>query len=386
MKRLNPKWKRGLTSGGVVAGVAVAVVVFGWASRSEEVIRTAGPGVEPLVVPWAEVAWDEGYEVQRRYVGRVEAKREADLGFEIGGLIVEIGVDEGQAVTAGQVLASLDTRRLEARRAELEAQAEQAEASAELAAIRLERITRMHAREATTADELDEARSTARAADADVARARAAVRSVEVDIEKAELVAPFDAVVAVRSVDEGRVVDAGTAVVRLLERSRPEVRVGIGGDAIESLAVGEAVSVEVRGERYAGRVRAILPTRDQVGRGVDALIELEAELGAVRSGDLGRVSLPRRVAAAGFWVPMQALTEGSRGLWSLYVLDGSTDDSGRATLRRADVEVLHEATDRAYVRGPFEAGVRVVVGGLHRVGPGMAVRLGDRATEMGEPG
>jgi multidrug resistance efflux pump len=60
-----------------------------------------------------------GYEVQRTFVGRVEAARASELGFELGGLIEAILVDEGEEVSAGQEIARLDTERLLARREEL---------------------------------------------------------------------------------------------------------------------------------------------------------------------------------------------------------------------------------------------------------------------------
>lgn len=377
MKRVSAKRAR---TGGtvlVVLAVLIGASAFGWFARSDEPVRTAGPGVEPLAVPWSAVAWEPGYTVTRSFVGRVEARQSTDAGFEVPGMIAGIDVEEGDAVASGAVIATLDDRRLRARRDELVADRDRARAQLELARLTLGRVARAHEREAATQNEKDEAEKAVDTAAAELARADAAVVSIDVDLDKTAIRSPFDAVVARRYVDTGRVVDAGTPVVHLLERPAPEVRIGVGGDAIDAIAVGQRFGVVIRDRSVPGEVTAILPTRDRVGRGVDVVLTLDAELDGIRQGDLARVRVERPIQDRGFWVPTQALTEGVRGLWSVYLIEEVENQSGRPVIRRADVEVLHTDTDRAYVRGALDDGERYVTGGLHRLAPGMTVRPAD---------
>jgi hypothetical protein len=114
---------------------------------------------------------------------------------------------------------------------------------------------------------------------------------------------------------------------------------------------------------------------------VDAIFELAPGQG-VLPGDLARLALERPVETPGFWVPLGALAEGDRGVWTNYVavpLDGGEQD-GEAThmIEARAVEVLYEREDRVYVRGAIDAGERVVVAGLHRIVPGQTVRVGVR--------
>ncbi|MEM7624582.1 MAG: efflux RND transporter periplasmic adaptor subunit [Planctomycetota bacterium] len=358
----------------VIGAVVVGVVAFAIVAQTDTPDHTDGPGAEPLVVNWQPVETAPGYTVTRAFVGRVEARQESDLGFEIPGLVTEVAVDEGDRVAAGQLLAKLDTRLLEARREELRAARDQAQAQLDLADIRLRRIDRAHKKRAATDDELDEAQQTRLAAAADLARTTAAVTSLEVEIEKSVLTAPYDAVVAMKHVDAGRVVSAGTAVLELFEIDRPEVRLGVGGTLIDQLAVGQTHDVSVAGRTVTGTVRTILPSRGRVGRDVDVMLELDITLDKLRRGDLARVELQRTIDEPGVWLPVQSLTEGVRGLWSVYTIETSTDAT-HGKLRRVDVEILHPETDRIYVRSVLPEGTKVAVGGLHRVAPGMAVRL-----------
>jgi RND family efflux transporter MFP subunit len=251
---------------------------------------------------------------------------------------------------------------------------DEARARLELAVLTLDRLTEALELNATSRQEHDDADKTRAAAAAALDRAEAAIASIDVDIAKTTLRSPFDAVVSDRYLDSGRVVDAGLPVVRLLERVRPRARIGVAGGSVTVVQQGRAVDVLVGDRTIQGHVSAVLPTRDRRGRAVDVIVELDAELDGLRRGDLARLALTRPVESRGFWVPMQSLTEGTRGLWSLYTLEEPEAEGPTPRLLQTHVEVLHVESDRAYVRGAVGQDQRFVARGLQRVAPGMAVR------------
>jgi RND family efflux transporter MFP subunit len=359
---------------GALALIASGVAGFGLTVHSIPEAVEAGPGQEALVVATKAVEWQDGYEVTRYFVGRIEARQESDLGFELGGMVREVLVDEGDPVCAGAVVAVLDSDRLRARRQELVAARDEASARLELAALTLDRLTEALELNATSRQEHDDADMTRAAAAAALDRAEAAIASIDVDIAKTTLRSPFDAVVSDRYIDSGRVVDAGLPVVRLLERVRPRARIGVAGQSVAFVQQGATVDVLVAERVIQGHVSAVLPTRDRRGRAVDVIVELDAELDGLRRGDLARLALTRSVESRGFWVPMQSLTEGTRGLWSLYTLGESEAEGPAPRLLQTHVEVLHVESDRAYVRGAVRQDQRFVARGLQRVALGMAVR------------
>ena len=73
------------------------------------------------LVEYSELTIQQRYIAQRRVVGRVEASSQGRLGFELGGTLEATLVDEGQQVEQGQLLATLDTARLDAQKAQLKA-------------------------------------------------------------------------------------------------------------------------------------------------------------------------------------------------------------------------------------------------------------------------
>lgn len=117
----------------------------------------------------------------------------------------------------------------------------------------------------------------------------------------------------------------------------------------------------------------MLETVETDTRTVTALFRFDERPSGVRDGELARVAVATRTPARGFWLPITALTESRRGLWSAYVVE---EDDGSLTVGRRELEVIHAESDRAFVRGTLRDGERVVATGLHRLVPGQRIRLG----------
>jgi len=331
-----------------------------------------------LVVDVEALRAEDSYTIERSFAGRVEARRRSDVGFELGGELAAVRVDEGDYVERGQVLAMLDTARLEARLAEAEAALAQSESASRFADRTLERSEVAASFEGISDQELDLAVDGANAARASLAAARARVNSMQVDLEKAALQAPFDAVVVTRWIDEGQILSPGQPVLSLQEAAAPQVRIGVSGGLADAVSPGDALGLTINGRSVPAHVNAVLPVRDPATRTVDVILTVDDV--AALPGDLARLELRQAVPEPGYWLPIGALAEGSRGLWTAYVampIDKGALNTGGAThyLQPRPVEVLYEATGRVYVRGALNEGDRFVTGGLARVVPNQQVRL-----------
>jgi multidrug efflux pump subunit AcrA (membrane-fusion protein) len=84
--------------------------------------------IKPLPVQTTKVQLAKSYQTVQSYTGEVVAQQTSEIGFERGGKLIEILVDEGDRVTTGTVIAKLDTSNLAAQRQSLIAQQAQAEA------------------------------------------------------------------------------------------------------------------------------------------------------------------------------------------------------------------------------------------------------------------
>jgi len=321
----------------------------------------------------------ESYPVTQRFVGRVEARQRSQLAFELAGTLEHVAVDEGEAITRGQPLAHIDTARLEAQRDELQAALDEARAARQLAEQVLARAETLVERNAVSVEQVDRARERATSAAANIDRIRAQRTRVEVDLAKSSLQAPFAGRVARRFADAGSVVAPNQPVLELLESAALEVRAALAAEALEGLAPGDRLRVELADDGVEElAVARILPARDPRTRTVDVILEVPAGVAGLRDGDFVSVRRRREVATDGFVLPRDALTESARGLWACFVLVPDPAAGGQARrLDRRDLELLHAEAGRVVVRGALEAGEIALAGGLHKVAPGQRVRLAD---------
>ncbi|MEZ4215245.1 MAG: efflux RND transporter periplasmic adaptor subunit [Myxococcota bacterium] len=340
------------------------------------------PATDALPVATVRVALRAGFEVRERLAGRVVSPRRSELGFERGGRVAEVAVDDGERVAAGDVLARLDTRELAAQRRELEARVAATDARLELARATSERQRELRRADFASQQRLDEAVAGEKALAAQIAADRASLERVRVALELSLLRAPYDALVAARHLDEGTVAQPGQAVLSILERDAREVRVGVPPDVATRLEPGRRYAVEIDGQgdviEAGATLRRVVAAIDVATRTQTAVLALDADAPPVPDGALARVLFEREVAAPGAWVPIGALAEAQRGTWTAYAVVRDADGAQRA--ERRQVEVLHGESDRAYVRGTLRDGDELVADGLHRLAPGLRVRVASTST------
>ena len=371
---------------GVMLLLAAGAILF-LAGSPDAGGRNAGDG-RPMPVATMAVEMLDSYEIDAKYAGRIVSRRTSELGFERSGRIASVTVDEGAVVKQGDVLASLDTRALEAQLAQARAAAAEASARLQLADVTVERQRQLLERKNVSQQRFDEARFERQAVAAQLDGARANVKSLETALDLASIDAPYDGHVVSRMADEGTVINSGQAILRLRESGRLEAHVGIPPDALDGVRPGDTYQIEVRGRLYPSVLSDLVAEVDAQTRTVTGIFLVEAPEAEVRAGELARLQLTRAVNDPGFWVPVAALTEGRRGLWSLYVAappadaGAGTGEGGEAdiadgalVLERRTLQLLHTEADRAYVRGTLQDGERFVSGGVHRLVPGQAVRV-----------
>ena len=213
--------------------------------------------------------------------GTLEARVSAIVGPKIPGLIVEIAVDQGDHVKAGDTLITLEDTDVRQQVAVAEADVAAAAASVErleadrrraeavLAQARLTHERHVHsaASNATSQQELDKAAEARAVAEAELARSGAAITEGQrrltaaersLDYQRARLhdttiESPFDALVVRRDRDVGDVVTAGSSVLQLVSLSEMWISAWVDETELARLA-----------ERQPARV----VFRSRAGRGV----------------------------------------------------------------------------------------------------------------------
>ena len=344
----------------MVAGGVLVLQDRASAVQIEEIappVRVATMRIEPAA----------GYVVTRAFVGQIEARQATSLAFEIGGRVKTVLVDEGDRVRAGDAIARLETAALANQRATTVAARAALEAQGELARLTTERQVSLVERGHATRSGLDQARLGLAEIRARIAEIDSRIAGIDIQLDKADLTAPFDGIVGARFIDTGATVADGQPVLEVLqEGGGSRIRVGLPEDVAATLQSGARATFETAGGAWPVTFDRLRADVDPATRTRVALFSFDTA-GPRLFGSTGTLSMPQQVDEAGAWVPLAALREGVRGLWTVL----SVNDEGRVVTEA--VELLHADETRAFVRGTFPPGTAIVRSGQHRVTPGQIV-------------
>ena len=324
----------------------------------------------PVAVSTGTIKIQSGFETPINVFGLVESPKATSLSFDVAGQVTTLLVEEGDVVSQGDILARQDLQRLNARKRELQASLERANADLALTQVNSDRTTSLVERKLESAQRLDEVKASLNVAKAQVSEIKAALNSLNVEMRKATLISPFDGVVNRRFLDEGSVVNAGSPVFGLTSIENYQARFAVPADVIDQFEVNEPVLVKVGDINVAGTVTQRLPIRNVQTRTVDILVTLNSNE-RVRPGDMAILSGFRSHTETGAWLPVNALSNGLRGLWRVFVLSNEKN----ATLEARIVEVVYTDGNNAFVRGALKDGEIYVNEGTHKLAPGQMVSI-----------
>jgi len=220
--------------------------------------------------------------------GNLQPTSEVEVGSELSGLVTEVNVDNNDRVTRGQVLARIDTARLQDAIAQSKASLQsaiadvaQAEATAQQTKAALARFEEVHALsggKVPSAAELDSAKAEyaraiagVRTAEAGVARARAQLSSDQTQFSKALILSPVTGVVLSRQIDPGQTVAASfnAPVLFLIAEDLSAMRLEVKVDEADvgQVAAGQSATFQV--DAFPGRTFPARVERVDVGANAD---------------------------------------------------------------------------------------------------------------------
>lgn len=198
--------------------------------------------------------------------GNLEPCNQVETATELSGTIRTVSVDVNDAVKQGQLLAVLDTTRLEAQLVQAQSAVASAEArilqsdatlkEARANQARLLKVRELSGNKLPSQQDLDVTEAALARAEGDLAASRAAVaqtrairETIQTDLSKAEIRSPIDGVVLIRSIEPGQTVAASfqaPVLFTLAEDLRQmELHVSVDEADVGSVKVGQAATFSV---------------------------------------------------------------------------------------------------------------------------------------------
>jgi RND family efflux transporter MFP subunit len=304
--------------------------------------------------------------------GIVYAAQSADLAFEVSGRMTERLVEEGQVVTAGEIVAKIDAR-------DYQAQSDRARATRDTRKADFDRYTIAYEANAVTGQDLSRAKGQYEVAQADLDVAQKA-------LEETELRAPFGGRIAKRLVDDFANVNAKEAVMVLQDESSLELRADVSErdwvqgnsdlprDLITKLINPRVQVATLRGSQFPAYLKEMSASADPLTRTYQVTFGFASpDFANVSPGMTGSVIVDRHKQnssdKSGLLFPSNLVVADADGEPFVWVIDSATMRTGKrpvelGELSGGDVNILSGLT----------IGETVVASGVNSVTENMLVR------------
>jgi RND family efflux transporter MFP subunit len=259
----------------------------------------------------------------------------------------------GQAVKAGELLAQLEVR-------EIQARLDQAVALRELAVLDLQRFTVLRQQQAVTQQEFEVVEAKHRVA-------QAAATEAETMLGYARVVAPFAGVIARKLAEVGDLALPGRALFELEDPTALRLEAEVPEAIIPRVQLGAKLPVRVAtlADSLEGTVAEIAPTSDPNSRTLLVKLDLPPQP-RLHGGQFGRVAVPLSQNAV-LWAPASAIIQ--RG--QMEILFVVTNQVARLRLVKTGKRLGQEVE----LLSGVENGESVVVEGAGRLVDGQPVTV-----------
>lgn len=310
--------------------------------------------------------------------GRVEASRVAQVRARSAGILQKRLFMEGSDVKAGQALFQIDAAPYEAAAQSAKATLARAEANLVQTTAQLERFRPLVQANAISKQDFVNAESAQKQAQAEVAAAKAAVRSADINLGYASVTAPISGRIGQALVTEGALVGQGEATPLAVIQQINPVYVNFTQSATEAFKLRKAMDegqLKAAGKQ-AAEVRVVLDDGTEYetpGKllfsdlSVDATtgqVTLRAEIpnpkGLLLPGLYVRVRMEQAQAVNAIAVPQQAVTRTDQGDTLRIV-----SPEGQVSVR--PVKVSMASGNRWVIQEGLEAGEQVMVDGFQKI-------------------
>jgi RND family efflux transporter MFP subunit len=322
-----------------------------------------------MPVPVAAIAPTELVD-STEYLAQLRSRRDAAIKPQVDGQITQIFVKPGDVVDAGTPLMRIDPARQSAAVAQTQAAAVSRRATLALAERNLGRVQELVQRGALPQQELDNARTAAETARADVAALGAQLRGSRVQLGYYQVTAPNHGVVGDIPVRVGDTVTPAMQVTSVADIAVLEANVSIPVGRARDIHIGSEIRIlDAAGNQIAaGKVTFIAPQVSADSQSVLVKADIDNASGALRADQIVRARVVWKTHS-GIAVPVAAVTWVG-GQPFVFV----PEQVGGRTVAKQRAVQLGELGDRTYpVESGLKAGEQIVIGGLQKLRDGAPI-------------
>jgi RND family efflux transporter MFP subunit len=226
--------------------------------------------------------------------GKTEAESSANLSTRMMGYVTKVHVKTGQKVGAGQLLVSINSSDLEAKKAQVDASILQATAAYNNAKKDYDRFVNLFAQQSASQKELDDMTSRFEMAKAGLAGAKQMRNEVMAQFSYSNITAPFSGEVTNTFIKEGDMANPGMPLVSIEGASRMQVTAMVSESDITKITNGMPVKIMVKSlnKEVSGKVSEVSGSAKNTGGQYLVKVTLNSNDKSILSGMFVNVQFP----------------------------------------------------------------------------------------------
>lgn len=367
--------------GSAAGATFAAVMLVGACGGSEAPAATAEEPAAVVLAPEdvAEVRVDS-IGAGTVLTGSLEPWRRVEVRAQVPGVVMDLRVDRGDAVRAGQVLARIEAEGIRGQAEGARAAVAAAEANLALARRQYESARTLHEAGAMSDIEFQQTQAAWEAAQAQLTAARAQAAGAEEAARRATVTAPIDGEISRRDVSEGEAVSVGASLLTVVNSDWLELQGQVPVNQATRIRAGMPVEFTIDafpGSTFTGEVARVEPVADPATRQVGVYVRLSNRDRGLLGGLFATGRILTGEVERSLIVPVQALRGNGNGTWVWAVRDD--------TIVRVPVRAGARDEGRAVVAvvGDLTEGDRVIVG-PGEIEEGAVVRIASSALAEGQ--
>lgn len=314
--------------------------------------------------------------------GSLTPVSQATVKSKVSGQVDATTVQEGMAVTAGQVLARLDAADLHARLVQQQAALDEAQAKLSLASKNEVNNQALLKQNYISQTAYDSTHNSVELARANVKSAAAMVEIARIAVADSTIRAPLAGIVSKRYVQAGDKLAPDMPVFTIVNLSELVLEAQVPAAEIPRIKVGQEVQFKVDGfaqRDFSGKVARINPTTEAGSRAMLVYIAVANGDGALRGGMFAKGSIVTERSDVLPLLPLAALHR-EQGREVVYKVA-----NGKVVAQPVTLGMRNEDSGMATVTAGLEAGARVIISQLDSVKPGSQVKLPPAAAVPATP-
>lgn len=304
------------------------------------------------------------------YKANLEPIEEASVSSKVSGQVVQVGFENGDRVSEGQALISLDVESLQNQLQAAQINLEKLQIILDTSQKNYDRTETLFASGAKSKTDMESAEADLKTAQANVQAQQVNIESINISLNNSVIRAPISGEISNKTVSLGQYVSPGAVLADIKNDSSIKCNIQLKQNDLDKVQVGEKVTwkaTEGDTTGYEGIVKTIAASADSSTRLFDCQIQMNNQDNNLHSGVFGYIQMSGGEKKQVLAVPLTALS-GSEGSYSVFTVENNV-------AHKHSVEIGEIQNDMAEVISGLQEGANVIISNLNTLQDGDAVQV-----------